>query len=76
MANLATRVANMEKRQAPGDGLPRLIIIMRRYVNPGDSREPATDYVVAQGKVWARREDEDAEGARSQTAPGSALRHL
>ena len=58
MANLAARVARSRKMDAKQGSLMSVVII-RRIVSPGDPLNPPTNFIVAQGSVWARREDED-----------------
>jgi hypothetical protein len=76
IANLAARLAKIQKMDAKQDTLASLLIF-RRFVSPGDLMNPPTNFIVAQGKVWARREDEDEAVLIARVKaeyPGRALR--
>jgi hypothetical protein len=56
--SLATRVAMIEKTDA-GKTMPMRLVILRRYISPGDPDDAETNFIVGHGRVWTRLETED-----------------
>ncbi len=61
MSKLETRVAKIEEQLDSDRKLPKLIVITRRYVKPGEL-DARYNVIEAQGRTWVRGDDED-EGA-------------